>query len=146
MQVGIIRLQALAVALMEQAVTGIHFVILGCILLPDLLCLGGMESCSMFLKERLHVGHLQDTFIVIPDLCIPDGRTPFLNSHPDGIHVNDVVADLLHQLDQDHFVKAGEDLRIYKVADFQLHKPCRKLQLFSHSLCNLHQLFLIFTM
>ena len=57
-----------------------------------------------------------------------------------------MISDLCHQLDQDHFIQTRKDFRIHQVTDLQLHKPLRKLQFIFHRLCNLYQLFPIFSM
>ena len=127
MQIGIVCLQAFPIALMEQTVISIHLVILRSIFFPDLLRLGGMEACRMLFIERLHVRHLQDPLVIIIEWLIVHTRPAFLYCPPDHIHINDMISDLCHQLDQDHFIQTRKDFRIHQVTDLQLHKPLRQL-------------------
>ena len=146
MQIGIVCLQAFPIALMEQTVISIHLVILGSIFFPDLLRLGRMEACRMLFIKRLHVRHLQNSLIIILEWLIVHTRPAFLYCPLDHIYINDMISDLCHQLDQDHFIQTRKDFRIHQITDLQLHEPLRQLQFIFHRLCNLYQLFPIFSM
>ena len=95
-----------------------------------------METCRVLFIECLHIGYLQDSFIIIFDLCITHRCPALFHSPLNCVHIDNVVTDLRHQFDQDHFIQAREYLRIHYVANFQLHESLRKLQLIFHSLCN----------
>ena len=81
-----------------------------------------MESGRMFLKEALHIRHLQDTVIEIFKWLIPCTGSPLLNSGSNGIHINNMVADLCHQLCQNHFVDTWEAFGSCQIIHCQLLK------------------------
>ena len=88
-----------------------------------------METGGMFLEERLHPSHLQDAFIIIPDSVIPDTGAALLHRLANKIHIDDVIPDIRHQLDQDDLVDTGEHLRIHQIRHLQFHKTLRQFQL-----------------
>ena len=90
--------QALLEAQMEQTVIGIHLIVAFRVFFPDAFCFCGMESGRVFLEEALHICHLQDTIIEILKRLIPRAGSPLFNGRCDRIHINDMVADLYHQL------------------------------------------------
>ena len=134
-QVGqflVIILQALGIALMELPVIGVHDVVFRRVFLPHFCRLHSMEPCGVFLEEGLHLGNLQDAFIVVLHIVVPDTGTAFFHGLGDRVHVNNVVADLGHQLHEDNLVDAWEDLSLHQIGHLQLHEPLRELQLIFH--------------
>ena len=90
----------------------------------------------MLFIERLHVRHLQDSLVIIFEWLIVHARPAFLYCPLDHIYINDMISDLCHQLDQDHFIQTRKDFRIHQITDLQLHKPLRQIQFILHRLCN----------
>ena len=122
-QQNIGSLQTLLEAQVEQAVVGIHLIIAFRIFFPDTFCFCGMESGRVFLEEALHICHLQDTIIEILKRLIPRTGSSLFNGGSNRIHINDMVADLCHQLCQNHFVDAWKALSSCQIANRQLFKP-----------------------
>ena len=95
-QQNIGSLQTLLKTKMEQTVICVHLIVALSIFFPDTFRFCGMESGRMFLKEALHIRHLQDTVIEIFKWLIPYTSSPFFNGIRNGIHINDMVTDLCH--------------------------------------------------
>ena len=108
---------------MEQTVIGIHLIVAFRVFFPDAFRFGGMESGRVFLEEALHIRHLQDTVIEILKRLIPRTGSSLFNGGSNRIHINDMVADLCHQLCQNHFVDAREALSSCQIVHHQLFKP-----------------------
>ena len=131
-QFDIIFLQARRIAAMELPVVCIHEIILRGVLLPDLRRLHGMETGSMGFEEGLHAGDLKKPLIVVPEILIPGTDAPLLHRFRDHDIINDMVPDLGHKLNQNHFIDTGENLRVQKIGDLQLHKALRELETCFH--------------
>ena len=116
-------LQALLEAQMEQTVIGIHLIVAFRVFFPDAFCFSGMESSRMFLEEVLHIRHLQDTVIEILKRLIPCTGSPLFYGGSNRVHINDMVADLCHQLCQNHFIDTRETFGSCQIVHCQLLKP-----------------------
>ena len=114
-QLLMIIFQALRIALMEFPVIGVHNIVFRRIFLPHFRRLHGVESGRVFLEEGLHLGYLQDAFIVVLHIVVPDAGTALLYGLGDRVHVDDVVADLSHQLHEDDLVNARENLGLHQI-------------------------------
>ena len=111
---------------MEQAIVGVHPIIAFCVFFPDALCFCGMEPGRMLLKEALHIGYLQNAVIEVFKRLVPCTGSPFFDCGNNRIHINDMVADLCHQLGQNHLVDAREALCRCQIVHRQLFKSLMK--------------------
>ena len=136
-QQNIGSLQALLEAQMEQSVIGIHLIVAFRVFFPDTFCFCGMETGGMFLEETLHIRHLQDTVIKVLKRLIPCASSPLFNGRSYGIHINDMVADLCHQLCQNHFVDARKTLGSCQIVHRQLFKPLMQMGLIFNIPCHI---------
>ena len=82
--------------------------------------LNGVEPGRVLHEEGLHIGNLKKTVIIAGHAVIPDHRAALLNGSLDHIHLNDVIADFLHQRCQDTLVDAWEHFRIHQILNGQL--------------------------
>ena len=128
-QFGMIGFQTRGIRLVKLPVIGIHDVIGGGVFLPDLLRQGVVESGGMGLVKRLHIGKLQNAFIEMLQRLVPCAGAPLFHGLCNDVHVNQMVADVLHQLDKNHLVNAGEHLGAEQVGYFKIHKALGKVQL-----------------
>ena len=117
------------IILMEPAVPAVHDIVFRGVLLPDLRRFHGVEAAGVLLEEGLHPGHLQNALIEVLYPLIPDAGTAFFNDLQDGIRIDDMVTDVIHQLDEDDLMDGREDLGIQKVGNGKLHEAFRQLQL-----------------
>ena len=138
-------LQTLLEAHVEQTVISIHLIVAFRIFFPDAFCFCGMESGRMFLKETLQIRHLQNTVIKIFKWLIPYTSSPFFNGIRNGIHINDMIADLRHQLCQNHFVDTWEAFRSHQIIHSQLFKSLMQTGFILNITCYIIQLLLVFT-
>ena len=87
-----------------------------------------MEAGGMRFVEGLHAGDLENSLIIIPETLIPGTDAPLLHRFRDHDIINDMIPDLGHELNQNHFIDAGENLCLQKIGNLQLHKALRKLE------------------
>ena len=111
---------------MEQAIVGVHPIIVFRVFSPDALCFCGMEPRRMLLEEALHIGYLQNAVIEVLKRLVPCTGSPFFNCGNNHIHINDMVTDLCHQLGQNHLVDAREALCRCQIVNCQLFKSLMK--------------------
>ena len=128
-QFGMIGFQARGIRLVKLPVIAVHDVIGGGVLLPDLLWQGVVESGGMGFIKCLHIGKLQNAFIEMLQRLIPDAGAPFFHRLCNEADVNQMVADVLHQLDKNHLVNAGEHLGAEQIGYFKFIKDLGKVQL-----------------
>ena len=117
---------------MELPIVGVHPVIIRCVLRPDLMRHNGMETGRVLHKEGLHVGNLKKAVIVAGNTVIPDHCPTLFNSSLDGIHLNNLIADFLHQRGQDCLVNAWEAFRVRQIFNRQLCKALRQAGFLLH--------------
>ena len=138
-------LQTLLEAHVEQTVIGIHLIVAFRIFFPDAFCFCGMKSSRMFLKEALHICHLQNTVIEIFKRLIPCTSSSLFNGWSNRIHINDMVAYLCHQFCQNHFVDTWEAFRSHQIIHSQLFKSLMQTGFILNITCYIIQLLLVFT-
>ena len=114
--------QAAVKAQMELTVVGIHLIVIGSIGFPNLMRLRQMEAGSVVMEELLHIRNLQQALIVAAHCIIPSQSSTLFDNAADGIHIDDIVADILHQKLQHALVDAGEALGIHQILHRHLHK------------------------
>ena len=124
-QQGVGDLQTTLEAEVELPVVAVHTIIVRRVLLPNPMRLHGVEPGGVLQKERLHIGDLQQPFIIAGYAVVPDHRPPLFHGGLDGVHLNDLVADLLHQRRQDALVDAGEHFGVRQVFNGQLRETLR---------------------
>ena len=88
--------------------------------------LNGVKPSRVLHEEGLHVGDLKKTVIIAGHAVIPDHRAALLNGSLDHIHLNDVIADFLHQRCQDTLVDAREHFRIHQILNGQFAESLRQ--------------------
>ena len=76
-----------------------------------------METGGVLLEEGLHLRHLQDALVIILYAVVPHTGAAFFHGSCDRVHVDDMVADLGHQLHQNDLVDAREHLRVHQIGD-----------------------------
>ena len=104
-----------------------------------------MKSSRMFLKETLHICHLQNTVIEIFKRLIPCTSSSLFNGWSNRIHINDMVAYLCHQFCQNHFVDTWEAFRSHQIIHSQLFKSLMQTGFILNITCYIIQLLLVFT-
>ena len=127
------------VALVEQAVIGVHLIVIGGIFLPDFLRLYRVETAVMVLIKLLYIGDLVKPVKKVSDILIPSEGTAFFHRLPDIFRVNDIFLNIPHQIYEDNFVHTRENLSIYQVSHGQFHEPLVKVCLFLHKFRNFVQ-------
>ena len=108
--------------------------------------LNGVEPSRVLHEEGLHVGDLKKTVIIAGHAVIPDHCAAFLNGSFDHVHLDDVIADFLHQCCQDTLVDARENFRIYQILNGQLTEALRQPSLIFNVPGNFVELHIILAM
>ena len=93
-----------------------------------------MEAGSVPFEEHLHQGNLQDTFVIIHHSVVPHASAALFYCSCYQVYVDAMIADVGHQLDQNHLIDAGEHLGFQQIDYLQLHESLRQLQLGFHIL------------
>ena len=87
-----------------------------------------MEARSVIVEECLHVGNMENTLVIAGNCVIPHHRATLFYNSADSVHIDDIVADVLHKMFQNALVDAREALCILQI--FNLHiikalaQPC----------------------
>ena len=92
----VIVLQNLSIDLVELPIIGVHLVIFCRVFLPNLCRFNRVETRRMRFVESLHLGNLQDAFVVILDIIVPNAGTSHFHSLSNRMGIDDIVANLGH--------------------------------------------------
>ena len=135
--------QAAVKAQMELTVVGVHLIVISSIGFPNLMRLRQMESGGMVMEELLHIGNLQQALIVAAHCIVPSQSSTLFDNAADGIHIDDIVTDVLHQEFQHALVDAGEALGIHQILHRHLHEAVAESCFVFHKAGNLIQALFI---
>ena len=83
---------------MELTIVGVHLIVIGYVGVPNIPRLCQMETGGMVMEEYLHVRHLKKSFIIAGNRIVPRHRPALFHNGRDDIRLNDMVANILHQV------------------------------------------------
>ena len=117
---------------MELTVEGIHPAVILCVRLPCLLRLGLVETGGVLQIEVLHIGHLCEAFVIQVHSVIPNTGAALLYGSGNGVDVDDLIADVPHNMSEDYLVHTGEAFRFQQIGNRQLPEALIELKLLLH--------------
>ena len=130
-------------AQMELTIVGIHLIVISSIGFPNLVRLRQMEAGSVVMEELLHIGNLQQTLIVAAHSIVPSQSSTLFDNATNSVHIDNIIADVLHQELQHTLVDAGEAFGIHQIFHCHLHKAVAKASFVLNETSNLIQALVV---